>query len=268
MAAQRPAVFIGSSSEGKPYAEYLQYALDDHCDATVWDQGVFGLSESTLHALVAQTHEVDFAILVLTPDDVMHSRGNDGPCARDNVIFEAGLFVGALGPERTFFVHASDLRLDLPSDLAGITTCTFRSQRHDENLRAAVNPAALRIRETMVRLGTRTSGVKPRKLSVAEERMALASELDTLTGNVESQAWSLKTRTESVYRVGSPRGTDHSLDLGGAPRGARVKLRAFALELDKRGLRVDPSLLGPLDGGPQDRVAEGRPTSDAAASYK
>jgi hypothetical protein len=39
-------VFIGSSSEGKRYAEYLQAALDDYCEARVWDRGSFGLSES------------------------------------------------------------------------------------------------------------------------------------------------------------------------------------------------------------------------------
>jgi predicted nucleotide-binding protein len=149
MSAQDPAVFIGSSSEGKPYAEYLQAALEDYCEAAVWDQGTFGLSESGLDALIAETQRADFAILVLTPDDVTVKRDQEEPSARDNVIFEAGLFAGALGPKRTFLVHARDLQLNLPSDLAGITTCTFRSQRKDENLRAAVNTAALRIRERM-----------------------------------------------------------------------------------------------------------------------
>jgi hypothetical protein len=249
MSARRPAVFIGSSSEGKRYAEYLQAALDDDCDATVWDQGVFGLSGSTLHALVATAQQVDFAILILTPDDVRQSRGSDAPCARDNVIFEAGLFVGALGRERTFFVHAKDLELNLPTDLAGITTCTFRSQRHDENLRAAVNTAALRIREAMTLLGARTPEVEPSKRSVIDERVELVSELDALTSNVESQGWSVKTRTESVYRVSSRAGTDHYLDLG-APRDTRVKLRTFARELAKEGLQVDPALLLAVDSVP------------------
>lgn len=260
MAAQRPAVFIGSSSEGKTYAEHLQAALDDHCEAVVWDQGVFGLSESSLDALVAEARRVDFAILVLTPDDLTHVRGRDAHCARDNVIFEAGMFVGALGPTRTFFVHPNDLQLDLPTDLAGITTCTFRSQRQDENVRAAVNTAALRIREAMLPLGVRTAGdspsarARPRETvtpgrPVADERTRLARELDTLTANAESQGWSLRTRTESVYRLLSPEAVHHSLELG-APRGTRANLRRFARKLAEHGLRVDPDLVLPLEDVP------------------
>jgi hypothetical protein len=164
------------------------------------------------------------------------------------VIFEAGLFVGAIGPGRTFFVHAKDLELNLPTDLAGITTCTFRSQRHDENLRAAVNTAALRIREAMALLGARTPGVELKR-SVIDERVELASELDALTSNLEFQGWSVKTRTESVYRVSSPTGTDHCLYLG-APRDTRVKLRTFARELAKEDLQVDPALLLAVDSVP------------------
>jgi predicted nucleotide-binding protein len=152
VSAQDPAVFIGSSSEGKPYAEYLQAALEDYCEAAVWDQGAFGLSESGLTVLVSEAQRVDFAILVLTPDDLTMKRGKESPSARD-VIFEAGLFAGALGPKRTFLAHAKDLELDLPTDLAGITTCAFRSKRNDSNIRAAINPAGLKIREAMGKLG-------------------------------------------------------------------------------------------------------------------
>jgi predicted nucleotide-binding protein len=155
MGVRDATVSIGSSSEGKRYAEYLQAALDDYCESTVWDQGTFGLSESGLHALVSESKRVDFAVLVLTPDDLIVERGLKRPSARDNVVFEVGLFVGALAPQRTFIVRASDVELNLPSDLAGITTCMFRSQRTDANLRAAVNPAALRIREALRDLGTR-----------------------------------------------------------------------------------------------------------------
>jgi hypothetical protein len=41
-----PSVFIGSSSEGKEVAEYIQLALEEYCEITLWSQGVFGLSVS------------------------------------------------------------------------------------------------------------------------------------------------------------------------------------------------------------------------------
>jgi hypothetical protein len=253
MSVQRPAVFIGSSSEGKPWAEHLQAALEEHCESTVWDQGVFGLSASGLFALVKETRRVDFAILVLTPDDLTHVRGVDAASARDNVIFEAGLFIGAIGPERTFLVHANDVRLDLPTDLAGITTCTFVSKRRDKNLRAAVNTAALRIRDTMLEVAHGASdhrpppdSTRPRKPSAAPERARLEQELDALTASAERQRWSLKTRNESVYRLVSPAGDLLSLSLGAAPE-TRGRLRDFARDLANRGLRVPSDLLVDVD---------------------
>lgn len=259
MAAQDPAVFIGSSSEGKPYAEYLQAALEDHCEAAVWDQGTFGLSESGLDALIAEGQRVDFAVLVLTPDDLTVKRGQEEPSARDNVIFEAGLFAGALGPKRTFLLHEKDVRLNLPSDLAGVTTCAFRSQRKDANLRAAVNPAALKIREVMSDLGVRKAGegtpaaemikslAPPRPL--AEEKAELQRELDVLTIAAEAQGWSVKTRTDAVYRLLGPDGTRYSFPIG-APRETRTALRDFARELSEQGLRANRTLILPVDAVP------------------
>ena len=42
---------------------------------------------------------------------------------RDNVVFEAGLFGGALGMRRTFILHANGAKL--PSDLLGLTCVRY-----------------------------------------------------------------------------------------------------------------------------------------------
>src|SRR5690348_15295610 len=42
---------------------------------------------------------------------------------RDNVVFEAGLFGGALGIRRTFILHANGSKL--PSDLLGLTAVRY-----------------------------------------------------------------------------------------------------------------------------------------------
>jgi hypothetical protein len=42
---------------------------------------------------------------------------------RDNVVFEAGLFGGALGMRRTFILHAKDAKL--PTDLLGLTVVRY-----------------------------------------------------------------------------------------------------------------------------------------------
>jgi predicted nucleotide-binding protein len=68
--------------------------------------------------------------------------------ARDNVIFELGFFMGALGPERTFIVYSRDNSPTLPSDLAGVTVATF-AERQDGNIDAAVGPASIQIKQAI-----------------------------------------------------------------------------------------------------------------------
>jgi predicted nucleotide-binding protein len=145
---KRPTVFIGSSSEGLPVAELVQLNLDYSCDCVIWSQGVFGLSEGTLESLVRAADRFDFAVLVLTPDDLVAKRNVTGQQPRDNVLFELGLFMGKLGRERTFIVHGRGLDLKLPTDLAGITPATF-ARRSDDNMRAALGPVCTQLKTAM-----------------------------------------------------------------------------------------------------------------------
>lgn len=144
----KPKVFIGSSSEGLTIAESMQLGLEHQAECTIWSQGVFGLSAGTLDSLVSACKAYDYAILVLTPDDVTMKRGNENNTARDNVLFELGLFMGALGRDRTFMVHCRDEKLDLPSDLAGVTAATY-GKRTDGNIQAALGPVCTKIKLAM-----------------------------------------------------------------------------------------------------------------------
>jgi predicted nucleotide-binding protein len=141
----KPQMFIGSSGEGLEIAQLVQLELERDIESTIWNQGPFGLSQGTLESLVKLKDQYDFAVLVLTPDDVVIKRGNQGNAARDNVIFELGLFMGSLGRERTFMLYCSDDRLELPSDLAGVTAATYK-RPSGNNLQAALGPACTKIR--------------------------------------------------------------------------------------------------------------------------
>jgi hypothetical protein len=151
---EHPTLFVGSSSEGLPVAEHLHAVLDVYCEVNVWNQGTFGLSGTGIASLLEASRNHDFAVLVLTADDMLTSRGEARATARDNVLFEAGLFIGALGLERTFLVACRDDRLELPSDLDGVTRGLYR-KRPDGRLSAALTPVALMIRERMQELGPR-----------------------------------------------------------------------------------------------------------------
>jgi predicted nucleotide-binding protein/fido (protein-threonine AMPylation protein) len=152
----KPRIFVGSSVEGLSVAEALQVGLEYDAEVTIWSQGVFGLSGDTLETLVKTTKAFDFAIFVLTPDDLVTKRGEKQRAARDNVIFELGLFMGSSGRHRTFFVHPRLADMALPSDLAGITAATYDSARSDGDLQAALGPACTKIKRAVRDQGRRT----------------------------------------------------------------------------------------------------------------
>ena len=141
----KPRTFIGSSAEGLRIAELIQLGLHHDVEATLWSQGVFGLSNTAFEDLTRACREYDFATLVLTPDDLTDRRGNRRSTPRDNVIFELGLFTGALGSDRTFVVHPQDEPVDLPTDLDGVNTVTY-AERADGNLEAALGPVCTKLK--------------------------------------------------------------------------------------------------------------------------
>jgi predicted nucleotide-binding protein len=155
-------MFIGSSAEGLPVAEAIQINLDYACEVTIWSQGVFGLGQGTLEALVDRLDGFDFAALVLTPDDITISRDEELQSPRDNVLLELGLFIGALGRERTFIVYDRKTPMKLPSDLAGVTPATYEIHSSG-NLQSSLGAATTLIKGTIENLGKRTSENEHRK---------------------------------------------------------------------------------------------------------
>lgn len=160
----RPKLFIGSSSEGLDVARAVEVQLERDAEVTVWSDGVFGLGRGTLESLVLSLDKFDFAVLVLTPDDMTVSREVSSQSPRDNILLELGLFIGRLGRERTFIIYNRDRRLKLPSDLAGVSMADF-GDREDDNLIASLGAACTKIKYQIKSLGTfgrsGTHGGKP-----------------------------------------------------------------------------------------------------------
>src|SRR5688572_11364862 len=123
----RPRVFIGSSSEArdKDITEILRVALSDVADVDAWHDSVFELGQSTLEGLMAAVDRYDFAVMAFTPDDLAKVRDQVSMIPRDNVLFELGLFMGRLGPDRTFILTNEKDRPKIPSDLNGITRASY-----------------------------------------------------------------------------------------------------------------------------------------------
>lgn len=150
----RPALFVGSSSEGLRIAQTVQVLLDPVCEVNLWTQGVYGLTQGTLEDLVLALPRFDFAALLLTADDLTISRGTKRAAARDNVLFELGLFIGSLGRDRTFMLYDRTHPPALPSDLTGVTAATFEP-RPNGNLDAALGASCTKIQRAIERRGLR-----------------------------------------------------------------------------------------------------------------
>src|SRR5262245_44949084 len=100
----RPKVFVGSSKASIGVARMVANRLESDrvADIQIWDEGVFSLNQGFLEKLLAVLVEFDFAVIVWGPDDITESKGDSKASPRDNVIFECGLFMGAVGRERVF----------------------------------------------------------------------------------------------------------------------------------------------------------------------
>ena len=145
-------MFIGSARESLDVAYAMQDELDRAMEPTVWTQGIFEPSKTAMESLTEQVKNFDAAVFVFTPDDTTILRGEPKRVTRDNVVFELGLFVGALGRKNTFILIPRGTKdLHLPSDLAGVTTLDYEHHREDGNLQAAVAPACNKIKKALIK---------------------------------------------------------------------------------------------------------------------
>ncbi len=117
-------VFIGSSSSAGAVekAENIRTLLEDlNVSVTYWkDTQVFPTSGLLNEDLLEQPKLHHAAIFIFDQDDKIED-GDFVP--RDNVIYEAGLFTGALGRERVAICYVDGTHC--PSDLQGITHLTY-----------------------------------------------------------------------------------------------------------------------------------------------
>jgi len=187
----KPKVFIGSSREGLDIANAIHANLTRDAECTVWSNGVFQISGTTIYSLINALRNSDFGIFVFSPDDLTIMRGQQNPVVRDNVIFELGLFIGRLGVERCFFItpdHVADLRL--PTDLMGILPGQYEANRHDKNWLAATNPVCMQIRAKLMELKSFQDAAVATSLSKPQPLVA-ATAIDTPPAEAQTVAQGL-----------------------------------------------------------------------------
>ena len=150
---EKPRIFLGSSGKQAKLLQALTRGLEDVAHVEPWTTS-FNPGTTTLERLLELVHEVDFAALVFARDDWTSTNAAPSPPAeslqaspRDNVVFEAGLFGGALGMRRTFILHANGAKL--PSDLLGLTCVRYGD---------ATTPAEMRVVNQQLRKAIEAAG--------------------------------------------------------------------------------------------------------------
>ena len=151
----RPVVFVGSSRESLDIAQAIRVDLN-YADVVVrlWTDGVFGASQFPIIALEKQIQEADFGILVLGPDDEVLSRNEKSAAPRDNVVFELGLFMGALSHERTFMIIPRGCDLKIPTDLLGLTPMDYKPGDL-KDIASSLGPACEQLRCIIKKVGVK-----------------------------------------------------------------------------------------------------------------
>jgi len=147
----KPRIFLGSSGEQAKLLRAIERGLSEIADVEPWTT-TFNPGRSTLDRLVELSREVDFAAFVFAQDDWTTTDASKSGQAspRDNVVFEAGLFGGALGIRRTFILHAHGSKL--PSDLLGLTSVRYDPATSSAEVRA-INQKLRKAIETEGRRG-------------------------------------------------------------------------------------------------------------------
>ncbi len=121
-------VFIGTTIEQKDAIPVLVRHLKRAGFEVLPWLTAFKPGEYNLEALFRAVTETDAAVFLMTLDDKRWFRGKKDDTPRDNLIFEAGLWMSKYGRRRVFLVVPlrPSQKLGLPTDLSGLTVPTSK----------------------------------------------------------------------------------------------------------------------------------------------
>lgn len=136
-------IFIGSSNEQSVVMNRVSAWLRKcHHHPLPWNRAIKAGEPVLIDQLIRISHEVDGAIFIFAEDDKVVGRAKKRQ-TRDNVIFEFGLFMGALGAKSVIFLRVG--RPDIASDLQGVVYINLQSAKLDARAKDAIADWASRL---------------------------------------------------------------------------------------------------------------------------
>jgi len=120
---KRLNVFVASSLEAKQEDQFVRGVLENNnINAITW-KDIFHTGEFGLESLLNITEQVHGAIVISTCDDKIWYRGTENMVPRDNILFEMGLFIKALGVKQVALVFCRNEKGEtpkIPTDIHGL----------------------------------------------------------------------------------------------------------------------------------------------------
>ncbi len=119
-------VFIVHAAVEKKKTEFLRQKIESLGHKVVLLEDLLPEGDITTKLLNA-AKSCDKAIVLYSLNDKRITRGALGykKVARENVVFELGLFVGLFGFKRTLVIRSESTKIDLPSDIRNIEYVNF-----------------------------------------------------------------------------------------------------------------------------------------------
>lgn len=119
----KPRIFIGSSTEGLEVAQRVKNFFESEYDCYIWTDEIFQYNDGFLETLLKSASLFDFGFMVFSADDISRIKHKEYDTARDNVLFEYGLFLGRIGIDRAYILCEKGVKI--PTDLSGITIAFY-----------------------------------------------------------------------------------------------------------------------------------------------
>jgi len=129
-------VFVGYSSQATEVAHILYKFLNEKLKVTVFDWHDFQTGETIWQSIERAERLTSCGIFLFMADDPVTSGNLQHYAPRDNVVYEAGYFVGAKGLSRSIIVYEEGAKV--PTDLGGILHLPLGSRQSIATIETAL----------------------------------------------------------------------------------------------------------------------------------
>lgn len=137
-------IFIVHGHDNATKFEVARFLEKLGCNPVLLEEQVESGINTIFQKLMDHAGKVSYAIVLLTPDDLAEDEtGTKAARARQNVLFELGLFIGKLGVDRVCLLKKGDV--DIPTDISGVLYLNLNDGGWELSLAQKINKAELPI---------------------------------------------------------------------------------------------------------------------------